>query len=62
MRNYVEVTYPQIRRANGKLCIRATLSTPRSDAVIDDMNLAYVDVRHEIDDVGLQVMTYHIAG
>jgi hypothetical protein len=40
MADYIEVTYPQIRRANGRLCIKARLSIPRSDLDIDVINVA----------------------
>jgi hypothetical protein len=42
------VTYPQTRRANGKLSIKARLLMPNTDWAIEYMNLAYVDASHEI--------------
>jgi len=58
-----ETAYPQIRRANGRLCIKATLSKPISESDIEVKNSAYMGICHESDGTcKTRTKTHHIAG
>ena len=62
-RKHSKIAYPQIRRANGRLYINATLSKPVGELDIEVKNSAYVGICHESDGAcKTRTKTHHIAG